>query len=354
MCHNLYISFLLIIATSCVTKAPDSYVTCDLTNKMEYVIRWDIFPTMNGVVKIYASTNPSSFDTSKNPVAVAPINNKFAKFASTDSLSRFYFLIDFNGKFSRIVGTRGACMKSARIFRDLGGYKSSSNKRVKWGMIFRSGIIDTINNSDKERFARLGIKTIIDFRTAKEIKYDAKNLGLRTIVHLPVEIFDDSKLKKRILSGEFRCGDARVFMQDFYISQLNKPGQEVFELMFDILTREENYPIVIASKFGKGYCDIASALILSAIGVSEDFILEDYTWANQYLDSALIKQRTCNLNPNVREGVLTIMRNDRRDILCTFDIINRRYGSVQSFITNQLNVTQDQNIKLRNILLKNE
>lgn len=341
-------------AVSCSTKTPDSFVSCDMTKNREFVIRWDIFPVMDGDVNIYISSDPTSFDTSKEPLAVAPISDNFAKISSPDSLSRFYFLLDFNGKFKRIVGTRGAYIKSAHVFRDLGGYKGDNDKRIKWGMIFRSGIIDTINDYDKERFARLGIKTIIDFRDECKTQCIHKDLGVKTMIHLPIKGLDDSKLKERILSGEFKRGDARIYMQDFYISLLDKSGQEEFESMFNILTQKENYPIVITSDFGKGHCDIASALILSALGVSEEFILEDYTWANQYFNSDCLKKKIAHLNPDVQEGVLTMLKNERKDMLCTFDVINRRYESMESFLKNEIGLTSEKSKKLHNILMTRE
>ena len=62
-----------------------------------------------------------------------------------------------------------------RNFRDLGGYKTTDGRRVKRGLIFRSGELPNLTDKDVSRIQSLGIKTVVNFLTDKEIKAHGKD-----------------------------------------------------------------------------------------------------------------------------------------------------------------------------------
>jgi protein-tyrosine phosphatase len=48
--------------------------------------------------------------------------------------------------------------------RDLGGYPTYDGRRVRWGVIFRSGRLRDLTDEGCENFQRLGVVTVVDFR----------------------------------------------------------------------------------------------------------------------------------------------------------------------------------------------
>ena len=56
-------------------------------------------------------------------------------------------------------------------FRDFGGYKTSDGNEVKSGILFRSGSIDRVIESEAQRIqSELSIETIIDLRHPDELQ----------------------------------------------------------------------------------------------------------------------------------------------------------------------------------------
>ena len=54
-------------------------------------------------------------------------------------------------------------MDGAHNARELGGYKTTDGKSVKWGMLYRSDKLSDISDTDQAYLQDLGIKKIIDF-----------------------------------------------------------------------------------------------------------------------------------------------------------------------------------------------
>lgn len=339
--------------SSCGSQEIDFTAACDVVPGKGYVVKWDIYPKIEGHIKVYISESPTEFDLSK-PIAEADVNKNYIKIESPDVKRRYYFKVVFNDKYSRVVGTRGANIRSAYTFRDLGGYRNDENRYTKWGMIYRSGRLDTLNDADKERFYNLGIKTIIDFSNDSSGFDKAEKLGVDKTIRLSLNNFNNEKLRERIYDGEFRKGDAKIFMQDFFISLMKRDACNKYATIFDILADESNYPVVITSRYGKGYCDFASVLLLSALGVPKELILEDYTWANQYFNSGSIKARISNMDENVQESITRIIQNDRLDMVCVFNAIDRKFGSMEHFLSDQIDIDSKKNKALRKILLTSE
>lgn len=74
-------------------------------------------------------------------------------------------------------------------FRDIGGYKTTDGKTVKWQQVYRSGELPRLTNDDVEKVDELGIKTVVNFLTEKETKArgnDRLPTGVKE-VSLPIE-----------------------------------------------------------------------------------------------------------------------------------------------------------------------
>jgi len=59
-------------------------------------------------------------------------------------------------------------LAGALNFRDLGGYATQDGRRVRRGLLYRSGQLSQLSDSDHESVARLGISVVCDFRADAE------------------------------------------------------------------------------------------------------------------------------------------------------------------------------------------
>ena len=128
-------------------RAPEIRAICLRDDIGNYIIKWETDPHTYGVMKLYVSDTPNSFDMSR-PCSYADINDGRVTYITNDNITRKYFLLSFNDKYYHTVGARSVQMDSVQNLRDIGGYFSEHGGRMTgWGKIFRSGELKALSRS---------------------------------------------------------------------------------------------------------------------------------------------------------------------------------------------------------------
>lgn len=169
-------------------------------------------------------------------------------------------------------------------FRDLGGYATAHGRRVRWGRLYRSDSLAMLSDRDHERLLRLGLRTLIDFRLSEERARFPNRLP-RGLVLETVEIgfVPAGVLETLRLVAEGRVDVASV--EQHVIAQYRCfPVDHVREYrrMLDVIANPEKLPLLIHCASGKDRTGFAAAVVLMAVGVSREVILEDFLLSNGF------------------------------------------------------------------------
>ncbi|GHT12169.1 tyrosine phosphatase [Bacteroidia bacterium] len=315
------------------------------------MIKWETFPPMEGSVNIYESFSPDTFNL-YSPIAEAEIHTGYKNVYAMHSLNRSYFCLVFDKKYSVITAERYIPMQGLRNFRDLGGYYNSKNEQTQWGKLYRSGSLAEATLLDMKMLDNLGIKTIIDFRTNNEKFMQPYKYLAPQIINIPLRLSRPNIFFDKILSGEMKKGDVLIALQDVMASLLYD-NPDYFIDMFDILLDKNNYPIVMNCSMGKERTGIASALILTALGIDWDQIVYDYLLSNDLIDynSMLYNMEMYEDEPDIQETMTTMLRAHREDITWSFEKIAKEYGSIDKYLEQELELTPQKREKLKEIML---
>jgi protein-tyrosine phosphatase len=138
------------------------------------------------------------------------------------------------------------------------------------------------------------------------------------------------------------------------MSLLEGNAKENFKQLFEVLSDEDNYPVILSSNYGKGFNDIASLFILVSLGVNRHEISEDYTWANKYFCHTRIIQKISHLPEEVREAIVSIIHNNQRDLSNVMNTLQNQHESIDKYLIDSLNLSLDIRRKIHNILLVDE
>lgn len=250
---------------------------------------------------------------------------------------------------------RAAFLEGAPNFRDLGGYTTSDHKQTVWRKLFRSQTMAQLTDNDLAQLRKIGVKTVIDFRDDDEVQKAPSRLpeGV-TVIRLPIAAgsANDSvaTLMQRLMSGEVDSLQSIAFME-----QANRrfatEFAPVYKEFFKVLTRPDAYPVVFHCTAGKDRTGFASAMILTALGVDWDTVMQDYLLTNTYLKpSALAPQVPAQALPAMRQmwGVRPSYLNAARDEIVA------QYGSPDNFLQQALGVDEAGKASLKKCLLNEE
>ncbi len=312
-------------------------------------IKWDIFPLLEGTVKIYSYENPNYPEFAQFEKEVNINDGKTVISSSEGRNVRKYYYLSFNNIYSTIVSNRFIKVDSILNLRDLGGYKTENKQAVRWGKLFRSGRLNLKENG-RECFNSLHLKTVIDFRTEKERQFRNRDNISASFIHIPIASGDLSQALQSIKKDEFKRGDAFIFMQDNYRDlAINYCAQ--FKEMFEILSDSLNYPVLMLCTGGKDRVGFASALVLSALGIPKDQIFEDYSLSYSIPNIRNEGKYAYQYSPEGQEAVTALLSTNKQYLETAFQEIEREYSSMDNYLDKALGLNKSKREHLQKLLL---
>jgi len=156
-------------------------------------------------------------------------------------------------------------------FRDLGGYRAASGLCTRWGRVYRSDALYRLTADDLVTYGALGIKSVYDLRSDDERARHPNPMPSRQIAlesRVPREEFTDGSALKTAADAEHR-------LRDVYLAVL-ATAAPLFGELFTALAEEVRLPAVIHCAGGKDRTGLATALLLSSLGVDRPTVLSDY------------------------------------------------------------------------------
>ena len=242
-------------------------------------------------------------------------------------------------------------MDGAFNTRELGGYKTTDGKSVKWGMLFRSDKLSDISENDQLYLQSLGIKRIVDFRSEAE-KTEDPNIIPEGINYIETPINVDGAMRSKIeavLKGETNK-EVKSFLVD-----ANKEFVTNYTSVYEDFLRgliDEDGPTLFHCTAGKDRAGFAAAITLIALGVSKEDVIEDYMKTNIFtkdkIDEMIDKIKLMSLYQADAEILRPLIGVERIYIETAFKTAEEKYGSLENFIREGLNISDEEIQILRN------
>lgn len=342
----------MLIAAGCASTVKITSVA-EKNKDGDLLLKWEVSPDQEGNINIYSSQSDSDI-SAFTPIKTSNITDQVTVINPSSPDIREFYILKTTSAYSGIIANRIIEMSNIKNFRDMGGYFTRTDQQMKWGKIFRSGDLSSATLYDQERIRRLNIRTIIDFRSDRTAKrYPILVHPNIRKISLPITPLDDEKINEMMDNEHLTRSDAIRDVQDSYIGIIEN-YKSVFAEMFNILTDENNYPVLLSGSLGKDRVGLASFFILYAVGIPQNVIIDDYLLSRQTVDISKIAENVKTKPEYFQEAVTALMSVNPAYINYTIDYINQKYGSIDNYLEKELKLTSGKKILLRKYLLYNQ
>lgn len=251
-------------------------------------------------------------------------------------------------------------LRGADNFRDLGGYETDDGARVRRGKLYRSGHLARLTTTDLQLLSQLELRLLVDFRPEADRTLKPDRLPdphPPEVLLLPISFnpMDPALLRKMILDGRVEEEAFRRLLikaNQAYVTDF----AEEFSVFVHRISDPQNLPALFHCTEGKDRTGFAAAIVLLALGVPVEQVLEDYLLTNFYTARAarwtalrvfmgtLFRVRPRQMRP--------LLEARPEYLAAAFNTMKSQYGSIQGYLRTGLGLTEAVRESLKSALLE--
>ena len=245
-------------------------------------------------------------------------------------------------------------------FRDYGGYQAAGG-RMKRDLLFRSGQHGTATREDLDAIHALGIRTVIDLRgdtERREMPCVRHPDFAGEVLFAPGEtVGQELAPHEEAARGITSSDDVRGAMTALYANMPFRPVLiESLRLYFEALATRPGASLLHCAA-GKDRTGLAAALLHTLLGVHHDDMVADYLLTNTAGDpqariAAAAEGIRARYGPKMTDdAVIAIMSVDGRYLDTALDAARERFGSIEAYTRDVLDVTPERRAQLEQRLV---
>lgn len=236
-------------------------------------------------------------------------------------------------------------LHGASNFRDLGGYSGADGSRVRHGRVFRSDHLADLTPADVATLQALPLTHSIDFRGVAEraaLPYEIPGV---TKLALSIEPTVVRRVQALLASGHTpNIAETVALMCDTYRGFVHEHGPTFGRFLRHLLSHPT--PVVFHCTAGKDRTGLAAALLLSALGVDRDTIMQDYLLTNR------LYRRSASMEEAGPAHVMDVLWQVQPAFLqAAFDAMDHDHGGMSRYLAGPMGIDTDEREQLRHTLL---
>ena len=281
---------------------------------------------------------------------IATTDTQFSVHSLQVDRRHLFYLVDEDGN-RVVISHRHIPMKGTPNFRDFGGYKTKDGRSVKWGYLFRSGQMARLNALDLNLLEDLKLDLVCDFRRLSEQESEPSRIPEGTKMKVVGVSITPGSFVNSIDSISSSKG-----MFEFMVN-INKgfalEQQAQYSSMFKHMLSAGQGRTLIHCTAGKDRTGFGAAIILLALGVSREQVMNDYLLTAEYFNlekevNAIAKKYDLGMNPNAVRPMLEV---HPEYLQAALDSIDENYSSIELYLEQHFGLDTDSRDKLKDMYL---
>jgi protein-tyrosine phosphatase len=247
-----------------------------------------------------------------------------------------------------VVAERRVPFTGITNLRDLGGVPTASGAVTRWGQVFRADALHKLTADDLVAFRDLGVVTVYDLRGDVE---RTEFPGPVASLHVPI-VGRPRDVVPPPPPPEMSTRDGEEMLRDMYVGALVHSAAEIGGIL-GALADPARTPAVFHCHGGKDRTGIVAAVLLLALGVDREAVLDDYEATSRYRQvehqqDSLATMLQAGMTPEAAAGVLG---TPRWAMAAAVDALVARPGGVEAFLTGPAGIEPSALADLRRHLL---
>jgi len=235
-------------------------------------------------------------------------------------------------------------------FRDMGGYFTSDGRQVRRGLLFRSAAMASLTEAGQEYLSAFDFQRVIDLRSNEERALYPNHWAAAHDIPLSSHDYSMREIIEQIVDDNGELQGMQALYRNF--PQQLRPQMAQF---FDAAVAGET-PLVVNCSAGQDRTGLTSALLLIALGVPRDVVVQDYLQSTRYRRPA-VERGDVDLAEAAKDNWFAKLMLRYQDgsgaeraaeplltddgvpyLRFALDQIEQGYGSVERFLEQELSV----------------
>lgn len=255
--------------------------------------------------------------------------------------------------------------------RELGGFRTRDGHTVKRGLLLRGGSLNKATEEDMERMRYIyGVSHIFDFRTAREV-FHAPDIMIPCCRYFQLSTIDPDteKVGENVLPYHAYSDLENFLLQNASDPMVQKVASKLYTSMvfneftqlqyasfLQIVAHQTDGAVYWHCSQGKDRTGLGAAFLLCALGADRETIMEDYLISGEYykpLVDSLSEKIIANGGGEEELKVInTFMGVSELYFTQMLDMIDRKWGSLENYLSDALLISPEDTDALRSRLLE--
>lgn len=295
---------------------------------------------------------PDGAAATYRPAAVADGSNEIVVADPRPGRRSYFFLVPAEGQ-PIMAAERRLPLDGQVNFRDLGGYAAVDGRRVQWGRLYRSGDLGRLTDEDLAYLDDLDLKLVCDLRVDFELERSPDRLP-KGVARLSLPIrggeMPEADLYDTVDNGDFSRLDPDFLLHSYrmFVREFTPAYAE----MLHHVVAGNNQPALVHCTAGKDRAGLGAAIVLWALGVPMETVINDYLLSNTYRAGwtkqalAMIRQAAAVRSGHPAEAIdLTpveaLFAARRAYMNAALESIDAEYGSLERYIWEGLGLSPE-------------
>jgi len=223
--------------------------------------------------------------------------------------------------------------------RDVGGYATHDGRRVRWGLLYRSDL-PVLDDEHAAELEALGLNTVIDLREPEERSARPSSAAGRVARTLDLSF----GLGPVVAADPTKAASLRAL----YRTAILELGNQIADVVSE-LCGPGALPALVHCAAGKDRTGIVIGLVLSAIGVADEAVAQDYAVTAENLTATFFDGLNAD-GHSARIDLTSLVGADVGEMLRLLELVREVAGDARTYLVEH-GVTAEELDRLSGLLL---